>query len=366
MRLQFLERTDRSVRRAVLLPVVAVILTLAVTSAAVIGSGANPLTAFTKIFVTPLTTRFGLLEVLVSATPLIFTGTAVAIAFRSGYYSIGAEGQLLAGAMAATWVGIRVGSLPGPLAVFAVVVAGAVGGALWALVPAVLRVRFGTDEVVTTLLLNPVAVLVLSWLLNGPWRNSQTNYPESDRLAANAHLPRLADTSRLHLGFVIAVLVAVTMWYVVTRTAAGLRARAVGQAPEASRFAGLPVERTIFRWALLSGAIAGLAGMNDVAGTQFKLSEGLGAGKGYSGVVIATLASLTITGVVAGAVLLGLLEVGASSASRKLGVPSQIGEVITGVLLLFTVALMVLKRYRLRRVRSRRASGALVPIEGRP
>ncbi len=209
MRLQFVNRTERSVARTALVPLIAVVLTLLVTAAAVIGAGANPLSAFHRIFVTPLTRRSSILEVLVSATPLIFTGTAVAIAFRAGYYSIGAEGQLLAGAMASTFVGVRVGSWPGPLAVIAVIVAGAIGGMLWAVVPALLRVRFGTDEVVTTLLLNPVATLVVSGLLNGPWRNTVTKYPESDPIAGNAHLPRLLERSRLHLGFILAVIVAI-------------------------------------------------------------------------------------------------------------------------------------------------------------
>lgn len=354
MRLQFVNRTERSVARTALVPLIAVVLTLLVTAAAVIGAGANPLSAFHRIFVTPLTRRSSILEVLVSATPLIFTGTAVAIAFRAGYYSIGAEGQLLAGAMASTFVGVRVGSWPGPLAVIAVIVAGAIGGMLWAVVPALLRVRFGTDEVVTTLLLNPVATLVVSGLLNGPWRNTVTKYPESDPIAGNAHLPRLLERSRLHLGFILAVIVAAVLWYVVTTTAAGLRARAIGQSPEAARFAGLVVERTILRWALLSGAVAGLAGMSDVAGVQFKLSEGLGAGQGYTGIVIATLAALTMFGVVAGAVMIGLLEVGAASASRKLGVPSQIGQIVTGVLLLMTVSMVVFNKYRVRLVRAGR------------
>ncbi|MEI2703904.1 MAG: ABC transporter permease [Ilumatobacteraceae bacterium] len=353
MKLQFAERPDRSMVRQLGLPVVAILMTLAITSTAIIGAGANPLTAFHKIFVVPLTTRFSVLELLVSATPLILTGTAVALAFSGGYYSIGAEGQLTAGAIVSTWVGIRVGGWPGPLAITAMIVAGATGGILWALIPALLRVRFGIDEVVTTLLLNPVAALVVSGLLNGPWRNSTTQYPESDPIATAARLPKLVDRSRLHLGFVIALVMAGLAWFVLTKTVTGLRARAVGQAAHASRFAGLRVERTLLGAALASGAIAGLAGMNEVAGTQFKLSEGLAEGKGYTGIVIATLAALSIVGVVAAALLLGLVKVGASSASRSLGVPSQIGSVIVGCLLLCTVAVTLLQRYRLRLVRGR-------------
>lgn len=351
MKLQFAERPDRSIVRQLGLPVVAIGLTLLITSAAVIGAGANPLTAFHKIFIVPLTTRFSFLELLVSATPLILAGTSVAVAFSCGYYSIGAEGQLTAGAIAATWMGVRLDGWPVPLAIAAMIVAGAVGGMLWALIPGLLRVRFGIDEVVTTLLLNPVAALVVSGLLNGPWRNSTTQYPESDPIAASARLPRLLDRSRLHLGFVIALVVAGLVWFVLTKTVTGLRARAVGQAPHASRFAGLRVERTLLGAALASGAIAGLAGMNEVAGTQFKLSEGLADGKGYTGIVIATLAGLSIIGVIAGSLLLGLVKVGSSSASRSLHVPSQISSVIVGCLLLCTVAVTLFQKYKVRLVR---------------
>ncbi|HEX7197600.1 MAG TPA: ABC transporter permease [Candidatus Limnocylindria bacterium] len=327
----------------------AILITLAITAGPIVLAGANPIEAYLAFVVTPLTSQFTLLEVLVSATPILLTGAAVAIAFRAGYWNIGAEGQLLLGAIAAAGLGTMVGGLPPPLALLLMVGGGAVAGAAWALLPALLRVRFGIDEVVTTLLLNPVALLLVNGLLHGPWRDPATGFPESPRIAASAEFPTLIDRSRLHLGFVLALVVIVVAWYVLARTPAGLRLRAAGLSPHGARFAGINVSRTLLGAALVSGAIAGIAGVSEVAGIQNRLTGGLSPGYGYTGIVVATLGTLTMPGVAMAALFLGDLTVGASSAARSLGIPSQLGAVVQGVLLLTTVALLALRRNRFRR-----------------
>lgn len=319
--------------------------TALVTAPFILVAGANPLEVYHRYLVVPLASGFTLLEVLVSSTPLLFTGAAVAIAFRAGYWNIGAEGQLLCGAIAAAWVGTLVGGLPPLLALPLMVIAGAVAGAAWALGPALLRVRLGIDEVVTTLLLNPVALLLVNALLHGPWRDAQTGFPESERIAASAQLPALLERSRLHLGFVVALVIIVVAWFVLTRTPAGVKLRAVGLSPQAARFAGISVNRTLLGAALVSGAIAGVAGVSEVAGIQFRLTSGLSPGFGYTGIVVATLGGLSMPGVTVAAVLLGDLRVGAGAASRTLGVPSQLGEIVQATLLLVTVAILALHRY---------------------
>jgi ABC-type uncharacterized transport system permease subunit len=332
---------------AVTLPLLSVAITFVLTAGIVLLAGANPLAAYEELFVTPLSSEFRVLEVLVSATPILFTGAAVALAFRAGYWNIGAEGQLLCGAIAAAWLGMHVDSWPRVLSLPLLVLLGALAGAAWALPPALLRVRFGIDEVVTTLLLNPVALLLVSGLLNGPWRDPVTRFPESPRIAAPAEFPQLVDRSRLHLGFVIALAVVAVAWFVTARTTTGLRLRAVGLSPHAARFAGIGVERTLLGAALASGSIAGIAGASEVAGIQYRLTEGVSSGFGYTGIVVATLGGLAMPGVVAAALLLGLVNVGAGSASRSLDVPSQLGNVIIATLLLVTVAVLILRRYRL-------------------
>ncbi len=328
---------------------IAIGVTFAITAGPILLAGANPIEAYLAFVVTPLTSQFTLLEVLVSATPILLTGAAVAIAFRAGYWNIGAEGQLLLGAIAAAGIGTAVGGLPPPLALLVMVSGGAVAGAAWALLPALLRVRFGIDEVVTTLLLNPVALLLVNGLLHGPWRDPVTGFPESPRIAASAEFPTLIDRSRLHLGFALALVVIVVAWYVLARTPAGLRLRAAGLSPHGARFAGINVSRTLLGAALVSGAIAGIAGVSEVAGIQNRLTGGLSPGYGYTGIVVATLGTLTMPGVAIAAVFLGDLTVGASSAARSLGIPSQLGAVVQGVLLLTTVALLALRRNRFRR-----------------
>jgi general nucleoside transport system permease protein len=331
------------------LVVAAVLITFVITAGPIIVAGANPIEAYAAFVVVPLTSQFTLLEVLVSATPILLTGAAVAIAFRAGYWNIGAEGQLLLGAIGAAGVGIVVGGLPPLLALPLMIAGGALAGATWALLPALLRVRFGIDEVVTTLLLNPVALLVVNGLLHGPWRDPVTGFPESPRIAASAEFPTLIDQSRLHLGFLLALAVIAIAWYVLARTPAGLRLRAAGLSPHGARFAGIDVSRTLLGAALVSGAIAGIAGVSEVAGIQNRLTGGLSPGYGYTGIVVATLGTLTMPGVAIAALFLGDLTVGASSAARSLGIPSQLGAVVQGVLLLTTVALMAVRRHRLRR-----------------
>ncbi|MDQ3688785.1 MAG: ABC transporter permease [Chloroflexota bacterium] len=328
----------------------AVLITFLITAGPIIVAGANPVEAYVAFVVLPLTSQFTLLEVLVTSTPILLTGAAVAIAFRAGYWNIGAEGQLLTGAIAAAGIGTLVGDLPPMLALPMMVAGGALAGAAWALVPALLRVRFGIDEVVTTLLLNPVALLLVNGLLHGPWRDPVTGFPESPRIAAAAEFPTLIERSRLHLGFILAVVVIGAAWYVLARTPAGLRLRAAGLSPHGARFAGINVDATLLGAALVSGAIAGIAGVSEVAGTQNRLTGGLSPGYGYTGIVVATLGTLTMPGVAIAAVFLGDLTVGASSAARSLGIPSQLGAVVQGVLLLTTVTLLAVRRYRTRPV----------------
>ena len=299
-----------------------------------------------SLYVHPLQTKFGFTESILSATPLVFTGAAVAIAFRAGYWNIGAEGQLLAGTIGATWIGIHAESLPAIIGVPLILLAGMICGALWALVPALLRTRLGIDEVVTTLLLNPIALLIISGLLNGPWRNSETGFPDSDVISKSTQLPIIWQGTRVHLGLAIGVVIIALCWWYVGKMAGGLKLRAVGMSPGAARIAGLPVERTLLITALVSGGIAGLGGSSEVAGVAHQLTTGISSGFGYTGVIVATLAALSFIGSLCIALLFGVITVGSFSASRALQIPSTIGEFVQSVLLLTVVAALVIQKYR--------------------
>ena len=325
----------------------AALVTLALTAIPIRLAGANPPAAFERYLVRPLSSQAGIQEVLLAATPLLFTGIAVAIAFRAGYWNIGAEGQFLAGAVAVTAVGIHLTSLPAVVALPLGLVAGALGGTVWALVPAWLKRRRGIDEVVTTLLLNPVALLVVQGLLNGPWRNSETGFTDSDRLGAGFDLPELWSGSRAHWGLVIGLVLIAATWFVLARSSLGLRIAACGQAPETAEFSGIPVRRLQFRVALVSGAMAGLGGSVQVMAVQHQLVQGISDNYGYTGVVVATLGGLAALGVLLVALLLGDISVGAQNASLALQVPTQLGAVFGALLLLMVLSALSFRRYRI-------------------
>jgi simple sugar transport system permease protein len=297
----------------------------------------------------PLSSQFSFIEVLVKATPLLLTGAAVTFAFSAGYWNIGAEGQLLAGAIAAAWVGTLVKGVPPVFAVLMMIVAGFIAGMLWALIPALLKTRLSVDEIVTTLLMNTIITFPISFLLNGPWRNPFTGEPQSPEILTNAYFPQLIARSRLHIGFILAGVVLVILWIVLKRTSFGLRMRAIGLGQHAARFAGVKVEKTMLIAALVSGGIAGLAGVGEVAGIHYHLISGISGGDGYTGIIIAMLGGLNPIGVALAALFIGLIETGAQSVSQVLGVPIYLGNVVEAALLLVTLSMMILQHYRLRR-----------------
>jgi general nucleoside transport system permease protein len=217
---------------------------------------------------------------------------------------------------------------------------------LWALLPAWLKRVAGIDEVVTTLLLNPVAVLLLQGLLNGPWRNPESGFPDSETFGPGYELPTMFGSDRVHIGLLIAVVLIAATAIVMALTPLGLRLKAAGQAPDAARFSGIAVTRLQFSAALVSGAIAGLAGACQVLGVQHQLTGSVAGGYGYTGIVVASLGALTAGGVLLVGLLLGDIDVGAQNASLVLQIPQQMGEIVTAVLLLTVVSFLTLRRYR--------------------
>jgi simple sugar transport system permease protein len=332
-----------------LIPVLSLIVTFLLTTMLLALARANPFAAFYAMLIEPLSAPVSALEVLVKATPLLLTGMAVVFAFQSGYYNIGAEGQLYAGALAAAWIGQLplAHALPGPLVIALMLAGGFIAGMLWALVPALLRTRLGVDEVVTTLLLNTVMLYLINAILNAYWLDPVTNWPQSPRIAVE--YPVIVPRSRVHLGLVVGVAVMLSLWWILTRTPLGLRLRAVGLGRDAARFMGVNVARTALIAALVSGGIAGLAGVGEVAGIHHRLLEDISPGYGYSGIVVATLGALNPFGAGVAALFIALIEVGGQSVSRQLGIPSFLADVVQATLLLVTLAMLLLTRYRLRR-----------------
>lgn len=275
---------------------------------------------------------------LVRATPLIFAGLAVAVAFGAGILNIGAEGQLLAGGAAAAAVSVAwsgaLGAATAPIALGA----GAVAGGAWSGIAALLRRRFGVLEVISTLMLNFVALYGVGWLVRGPLQEPLHIYPQSASLPAAARLPMLVPGTRLHVGFALALACAVGLWWVRRTTALGFRWRATGLNPFAAASAGrIDVARVTTGAFLASGALAGLAGAVEVSGVTYALYESLSPGYGYTAIAVALLARLHPLGIVASGLLFGALEAGAGAMQRDAGVPSVMVSVVEAALILLVL-----------------------------
>jgi general nucleoside transport system permease protein len=327
------------------LPLAAIAVTMLLCSGLIALAGTNVLTAYAILFRSAFGSSVNLTETLVKAAPMVFTGLAVAVAFRAKFWNIGAEGQLLAGAVASAWIGAF--PMPGPLAMAAMALAGATAGALVALVPAVLRVRFKVDDVVSSLLLNSVVYFAIMALIEGPWKDPFSGYPISPPIEDSANFPVFVEGTRLHLGVLAAALAAAAVWLLIARTTLGFAIRVTGENAEAARYGGIPVERVLLATALLSGALAGLAGVGEVGGVHFQVMSDLSPGFGYSGIVIAMLAGLNPLGVVPTAIFFAAVMTGAEAMSRATGVPAFLADVLQGTALLAMLVALLFARYRL-------------------
>jgi ABC-type uncharacterized transport system permease subunit len=284
---------------------------------------------------------------LVRATPLILTGLAVAVAFQAGVFNIGAEGQLLTGAAITAVIGVKLGAALGTLTLPAGLVAGAMAGAFWAGIAAWLRSRFRVLEVISTIMLNFVALHAVGFLVRGPLQEPLGIYPQSDTLPHVAQLPKLIPGTRLHWGLIVAVAAAALLWWVLRHTAAGFRLRASGANPNAARSAGLiNVGRVTGAAFLVSGALAGLAGAVELTGVTFALYENVSPGYGYTAIAVALLARLNPLAVVGTGLFFGALEAGASAMQRDAAVPAAFVSVIEAGIVLAVIAFDRLRRDR--------------------
>lgn len=339
-------RQETPLHIQILLPLGAIAVALVLCSFLVWLTGADVLEAYSILFLSTFQSGYDIEDTLVKAAPLLFTGLAVVVAFRAKFWNIGAEGQLMAGAIAACWIGERLW-LPAFSLVPLMVVSAAVFGALWALLPALLKVKLKVDDVVSTLLLNFIMLYGITALLEGPWRDPKSGYPNSPSIRPEAEFPILFGY-QLHLGIFLALIAAILVWWMMTRTTLGFAIRAVGHNPAASNYAGLPVGRVIIVAALISGALAGLAGAGEVGGVRYQVTADLTSGYGYAGIVIATLAELNPIGAIPAALFFAVIFNGAGTMSRTLGVPIYLADVIQGTALMTMVAMRLFATYRLR------------------
>ncbi|SDM39590.1 ABC transporter permease [Polaromonas sp. JS666] len=350
MRLE--KRTETSKLALLLAPITAIAFTLLVSALLVLWAGAPLGQTYSLLFKGGFGSVFALSETLTRAIPLILTGLAATVAFKARLFNIGAEGQLYAGALAAVAVGGLHGGtgfeLPVWLLFGLMLLAAALAGALLLLGPALLKARLGVDEVVTTLLLNFVMLLFVSAMLDGPMKDpTAMGWPQSVALLGDLELSKLIEQTRIHTGLFWALGLAVALWALLKYTVLGFDIRAMGANTRAAAFAGVPVTRTVVLVALLSGALAGLAGAIEVAGRTSYVTLDMSPGYGYTGIVIAMLAALNPLGVVAAAVFVAGVLVGADTMSRAVGVPTYIADVIVAASLISVLVATLMTQYRL-------------------
>jgi simple sugar transport system permease protein len=352
--------TDIGFRLGLLL--LALLIALLVGAVMLLLLGANPLAAYTTMFTGVFGSVSGITQSLVKATPLLLVGLGICIAFRASVINIGAEGQIILGALMATWFSLQFRTWPGWLLVPATMIMGFLAGAVWGLVPGILKAKLEVNEILTTVMMNAIALQLMNLMIRGPLIDpagitAGTYLAQSERLPEQVWLPRLVPQTLLHSGAIIAVLLAIAVYVFLWRTTIGYRIRAVGLNPDASRYAGIKVPFYQALSLTLAGGFAGLAGVIEVIGVQHRLLEGITSGYGFSGIVAALFGGLHPLGLIPASWLFGSLLVGADKMQRAVQVPSALISTLLGLIVLFVVGSQWLsRRWTMRRMAT--AAGA--------
>src|ERR1700749_340757 len=356
MRLVLEPRAERSTAAAIASPLIAVGLTLLVMSILFAFLGKDPLNALAVYFLQPLTDSYSLQEMAVKATPLVMIAIGLALCYLANVWNIGAEGQFIIGAVAGSYLAVKTqGTDVGAWVLPAMLVLGAVGGALYALIPAICRVRFGASEILTSLMLVYVADLLLDYLVRGPWRDpAGFNFPTTAEFDPVATVPVLIEGGRLHLGVIIALLVVAAGAVLLGRTIKGFEIRVVGAAPRAARFGGFNSNQLILLTFAISGALAGMAGVIEVAGAVGHLQPGISPGYGFTAIIVAFLGRLNPVRILIAGLFLALTFIGGEQAQIAMKIPLDVTKVFQGILLFFVLACDSLILYRFRLISSSR------------
>ena len=330
-------------------PLIALALTLLSGIVLFMFMGANPGQALYAFFIEPLTSLYGWGELGVKATPLALIAMALSIGFRAGVWNIGAEGQLTLGAICGAGIALWLHDIEGFWILPLMILCSILGGMAWAAVPAFLRTRFNANEILVSLMLTYVAILLLSYLVHGPWRDPDGfNFPESRVFNDSATVPIILDGTRLHLGWLLALAAVAGAWVLMARTLVGFQVKVIGEAPAAGRYAGFSINRIIWFTLMLSGGAAGLAGLLEVAGPIGQLQPSISPGYGFTAIIVAFVGRLHPVGVLLASHLMALSYLGGESAQITLNLPLAVTGVFQGMLLFFLLASDVLIHYRIR------------------
>jgi len=342
-------RAEPSQTMRYLSPLIAVALTVIGGLIIFSALGRDPLAGFKVFFLNPLKDWYSIAELLLKATPLMMIAIGLAVGFRANVWNIGAEGQYIIGAVFGSGVALYFQGVTSPLILPTMIVAGAVGGALWAAIPAMLRTRFNTNEILVSLMLVYIANLLVSWLVFGPWKDPEGfNFPQTKMFDESAILPVLVEGTRLSAAFPIAIGALIAGYLFMNRSFPGFQMRVAGQAESAARYAGFSAKRTVWIGMLAGGAMAGIAGMSEVGGPMGQLTDHVSQSYGFAAIIVAFVGRLNAIGIFLASLLMALLYIGGEQAQQYMNLPSSISKVFQGMLLFFLLGADIFVNYRLR------------------
>lgn len=329
------------------MPLAALLATMLTGAVILLLTGYNPITAYGSIFRSALGTKRGISQTLLQATPLLLCGLGVSIAFKGKIFNIGAEGQFFAGALFATVVAVSpvAEHMPAALLIAATCICGCLGGMAMGLIAAFLRIKANAPEVVTTVMLNSILILLISWLVNGgPLQESQGYYPTSNEIAQGAKLPYFWQGTRLHIGYIISLLFVFVVWFVIEKTDVGFRIKTMGANPLAAECAGININKTLPFAFAISGALSGLAGSIQLTGVTYMLYRGMSPGYGFTAIAVAQLGRLNPFGILISSTLFGALQSGANAIMRDMGIPASLGSMLMALALFFVLIFTVFEQ----------------------
>jgi simple sugar transport system permease protein len=350
MRIELEKRANASKLFTFLSPVIALVLTLICGAILFASLGYNPFTALYLFFIDPLREVWSLHELAIKAGPLILIGAGLSICYRAGNWNIGAEGQFIFGGIFGSFLPVVFYTWSSPLLLPLMLIMGMIGGALYAAIPALLKTKFNTNEILTSLMLVYIAQLFLDWLVRGPWRNPEgQNFPETRMFDPSAVLPAIwEDSGRAHWGFVFAIIACILLWFMMEFMLRGYQIKVLGQSARAGRFAGFSASGMVWFSMLLSGALAGLAGICEVSGAIGQLRPSISPGYGFTAIIVAFLGRLNPLGIIVAGLILALTYLGGEAAQLSLGVSDKVTRLFQGLLLFFVLSCDTLIQYKIR------------------
>ncbi|HWQ13043.1 MAG TPA: ABC transporter permease [Roseiflexaceae bacterium] len=340
----------RRLLTALLVPLLAIVTALAIGALIILATGASVARAYSGLFAGALGSPQALANTLVEATPYILAGLAVALGFKCGLFNIGAEGQIIMGSLFAAVAGYAITGLPGIVHAPLALLAGILGGALWGAIPGFLRAKAGAHEVITTIMLNYVAIRLVDYLIKGPFRDTTSSAPRTPFIQPSAELPYLFGANyRLHFGFIIALAMAGFIWWLLNKTTIGFEIRTVGANPDAAQYAGMSVTRNIVLTMALSGGLAGLAGASTILGLEHNYKAAFTGGYGFDSIAIALLAGSNPIGIIPAAIFWGALRNGAGLMQLQSGISINLINIVQALVIVFIAAPQIVRWiYRIR------------------